>query len=745
MQLLSLAVFAVTFRSALSADVATQVAAGRREMTENAANPIRKVVTMLQSMQKKVTAEGAREKELYEKYVCYCKNNGQTLSQSIAAANTKVPAVQSEIEASVSQKAQLEEELKQHRADRTAAKEAREKAAAVRATEAAAFAAEKADFVSNLDALEKAIYAITKGMAGGFLQTGTARQLRKIATTTDFLSEPERRGLLAFLAGKQNTGYVPKSAEIVGILKQIQEDMEKGLAEATRTENDAIQGYEALVAAKGKEEAALTQSIEVKSMRAGELEVSIVQMRNDLTDTEKALIDDKKFAADLEKSCAEKAQDWETRSKARQEELLALAETIRVLNDDEALDLFKKTLPSAEAAAAAAASASLVQVQASAARERALASLREARRRWRQGASPDLDFVALAIKGRKVGFEQVIKMIDQLVADLKKEQVDDENKKEYCATALDKADDDRKSLQQGLADTETAISQAEDVVAVLKEEILALEASIVKLDKAVAEATEQRKNEHAQFTDLVASNAAAKDLLHYAINRLNKFYNINLYKAPPKRELTEDERIMVNMGGTLAPTNPPGGIAGTGIGVLAEVSSHVARGGTAGRKHVAAPPPPPETYGAYAKREETGGVVAMMQLLITDLEKDTAAARVVEADSQTDYETAMRDSASKRATDDHSLTTKRVAKATVETEIEEHSAWKANTQQELATMAKYFASLHAECDWLLQYFDMRREARSSEIDALSDAKAVLNGADYALMQKQIVRNLLARN
>merc|ERR1719510_728367 len=119
----------------------------------------------------------------------------------------------------------------------------------------------------------------------------------------------------------------------------------------------------------------------------------------------------------------------------------------------------------------------------------------------------------------------------------------------------------------------------------------------------------------------MASDSAAKDLLNFAKNRLHRFYNPKLYKAPAKRELSEEQRITLNMGGTLAPTAPPAGIAGTGIAVLAQVSAHVHL------QHKDAPSPPPETYGAYAaKTEETGGVIAMIDLLIKDLDKDTTEA-----------------------------------------------------------------------------------------------------------------------
>merc|ERR1712072_997170 len=102
----------------------------------------------------------------------------------------------------------------------------------------------------------------------------------------------------------------------------------------------------------------------------------------------------------------------------------------------------------------------------------------------------------------------------------------------------------------------------------------ALQDSIKALDKAVADATEQRKEENEDFTELMASDSAAKELLGFAKNRLNKFYNPKLYKPPPKRELTDEDRATLAAGGTLAPTAAPGGIAGTGVTVLSQVKNH---------------------------------------------------------------------------------------------------------------------------------------------------------------------------
>jgi len=671
---------------------------------------------MLQMMQNKAVAEGEEETELYEKYVCWCKNGASSLGKSIADATTKIGEVGSAIKEAESKKQQLEADIKQHRADRDAAKAAMAAATAIREKEAAAYAAENAQALADIDAVEKAIAAISKGMAGAFLQSGSAQVLRKLALASQNMLDADRQDIFSFLSGTQAEGYAPASGQIVGILKQMKDEMEADFAEAKAAEEEAIKIYQELMAAKKKEVAALQQSIEEKLQRVADLGVQIAEMKNDLGDTIEALAEDKTFLADLEKNCAQKQKEWDERVKTRALELAALADTIKILNDDDALELFKKTLPSA--------SASFMQVAVTSAsmKASALALIRRV-----QHASLDksrLDFIALAIQGKKGGFEKVIQMIDEMVVTLKKEQADDDQKKEYCAAELDTSDDKKKELEHALEDLDTAIAKTEEGIAQLASEIEALEDGIKALDKMVVEATEQRKQENEDYTELMAQDSAAKDVIHFAKNRLNKFYNPKLYKAPPKRELTEEERITVNMGGTLAPTPPPAGIAGTGIAAsLTQVHE--------------APPPAPETFGEYSKKsEENTGVMAMIDLLIKDLDKEMTEATAEEKDAQADYEQLMKESAEKRAEDAKSLTDKEAAKANMEAELQAHQDTKASTANELAATLEYIHSLHSECDWLVQYYDLRKESRDSEIDALGKAKAVLSGADYSLLQKK---------
>merc|ERR550514_1238838 len=319
-------------------------------------------------------------------------------------------------------------------------------------------------------------------------------------------------------------------------------------------------------------------------------------------------------------------------------------------------------------------------------------------------------------------------MIDDMVVLLGKEQQADNDKKEYCEAQIDVTEDTIKELEHAIKNLEKAIADATNGIATLTDEIAALVAGVEALDKSVAEATATRKEENEDYVELMASDSEAKELIGIAKNRMNKFYNPKLYKAAPKRVLSEDERITLNMGGTLAPTNPPAGISGTGVTVLAQVSAHhMSKRG--------APPPPPETFGAYAKKSgESGGVIAMMDTLLADLDKEMTEAKTEESLAQKEYEQMMKDSRSKRASDTLSIEEKTSASAGLQADLVKAKEDKKHTVSELMATGEYLSSLHGECDWLLKNFNLRKQARAGEIDSLKKAKAVLSGADYALLQ-----------
>lgn len=643
------------------------------ESTSLTANPIRRVVTLLQNMQKKVEEEGVKEKKLFEKFMCYCKNGLGDLKNTVDAAEAKVPKVTSALAEGEALKEQLEKDIGELKGGTGDAKATIAKATGIREKEAAAFAKDSADKKTNIAALKRAIAAIEAGMAGKFLQTSAENvaTLQQLVINMD-MSSTDRDMLTSFLS--QGTGYAPASGEILGMLKQMLETMQKELDEITTAEEKSVKDFEALIAAKEKELNANTGAMEAKIERAAEVGLEIVEMKEDLDDTQKALVEDKKFLAELEKDCGTKEEEWNKRCKTRAEELLAIGDTIKILNDDDALDLFKKTLPSA----------SLLQLQVTSAevKQQALAALKASK------GDSRIDFIALALrsKGQNV-FDKVIGMIDEMVALLGEEQMQDDEKKKYCEAELDKTEDEKKELERKVDDLLKAQEEGKDTLATLGEDIEALADGIKALDKQVAEATENRKEENTEYKEEMAANVGAKKLLELAKGRLAKFYS-------PKSAAAS----------------------------FVTVSLH----GTGG----AAPPPPPETWGAYKKQtQEAGGILGMLQTMIADVEKEITESKTEEKNAQEEYETLIADSGEKRRMDSKSLSDKESAKADLEKALQQMAKEEKTTKFEVMATAETLKDLHLECDWLLNNFEARKEARGGEMDALKKAKAVLSGAE----------------
>merc|ERR1719272_1361469 len=295
-----------------------------------------------------------------------------------------------------------------------------------------------------------------------------------------------------------------------------------------------------------------------------------------------------------------------------------------------------------------------------------------------------------------------------MVALIQQESADDANKKEYCSMQMDLTEDKVKDSSKKLEDLATEIEEKGEEMATLSDEIKELVKSLEKLDRSVMEATEQRKAEHEEFTELMAGNNAAKELLGFAKNRLNKFYSPKMYKAPPKRELTEDLQISSSFS-------------------LVQIQAHSQKD---------APAPPPDTWSGDVKKkgEEANGVVGMIDQLAADLEKENTEASADEKNAQKEYESGMDDAAHSRAADVKSMAVKEKAKADAEeTHQTDITSKKVETKEMMAT-EQYLGNLHSECDWLLQNFDLRVQARADESDNLKQAKAVLSGADFPLAQ-----------
>merc|ERR1719231_1985362 len=99
------------------------------------ANPIRKVVTMLQDMQKTVEAEGKKEEELFEKFMCYCSGGEAKLQAAIDQGKAQIESLTSKIERGTAEKGQLDQDLVAHKKDRVDAENTIKESTAMREKE----------------------------------------------------------------------------------------------------------------------------------------------------------------------------------------------------------------------------------------------------------------------------------------------------------------------------------------------------------------------------------------------------------------------------------------------------------------------------------------------------------------------------------------------------------------------------------------------------------------------------------
>jgi len=265
---------------------------------------------------------------------------------------------------------------------------------------------------------------------------------------------------------------------------------------------------------------------------------------------------------------------------------------------------------------------------------------------------------------------------------LKEEGTTDEQKKESCLLDIQKTEAHKKELETALQDLSSSLEQAADEISTIKAEIDATKADIAALDKSVAEATEQRKEEHAAFVASSASNNAAIDLLKMAVNRLNKFYNPSMYNAPKE----EPELVQA--------TDSQDGI------FFAQVSARQRDG-------------------------KSAGVLALLADISKDVELKMGEEKHDEEESQTDYETSMNEAAAKRAADSKVIVDAEVTKSESVAALEDLKAQQSEKGTLLKSVGERLGDLHKFCDMLIETFEERKKARESEIESDASAQMVL--------------------
>merc|ERR1740123_2639501 len=470
--------------------------------------------------------------------------------------------------------------------------------------------------------------------------------------------------------------YSSRSNQIYGIMTQMLEEFESQLSTAQKDEMKAAEDAAAVAKAKKEQIAVAKEKLDDMEGEHSANIKALSDAKEDLGLTREQRSKDVEFLRNLKVTCGDLDTQWERRSATRSAEITAVAETIAILTEDDNREALAKT--------------SLLQKSATSTalrRSNAAAALRKAARApefdaddllaaWhhRHGA-PTLGAVAgpraqlsvLATSVQLDSFTKVKAMMDEMVANLKKEQQEEVDFKAYCTKELDENEKAAYAKSQQIKDLEGQLEKLAALMAKLAKEIAQAQADVAETKVQIKKASEVREGENAEFQTTIADQRATQTILAKALMRLKDFYK----KGIGKKVLT-----------------------------LAQQT-------------------PPVQFNKY--NAGASPVMGLIEQIIEDSKKVESEATAAEYQAQSDYEKFINDSNAiiKGLNESISAKKKATAQATEET-AEANGDLEASTG-ELDSLKAYEADLHGECDFVLKNFDIRQKARLQEMEAIQAA------------------------
>mmetsp|Transcript_78250 Transcript_78250/g.162498 ORF Transcript_78250/g.162498 Transcript_78250/m.162498 type:complete len:732 (+) Transcript_78250:148-2343(+) len=477
------------------------------------------------------------------------------------------------------------------------------------------------------------------------------------------------RTVAAFVQQHHRQGYYPaytsQSGEIFGVLKQLEEEMSGDLSSAQKLETERKAAFAELREAKT---AQIREGEKLEEQKEDELATTdntLAESKEDLEEEEKVLAENQEFLKNLESTCSTAESDFDKRKEARLEEMKAVAETIQILQEDEARDAMSSTYATEASFFLQLSSASNKEQQQ---QRRAAALLRAA---GQKAGNPAL--LALASTAELDAFTKVKEAIDGMVATLKQQMEDEVKKNDWCKDELHSTEMTTAKTEDLKAELEAKSASLEATIKTLSTEIKDSHAMIAQNQLDLQRATEDRKKENLDFQKTIADQTMTIAVLKKALDRLATYYDLLQTKSGAKQT-------------------------------------------------------PPVAQKEYSPNKASTGVMEMIEKLIFEAGDLQKAAKSAEMQAQVGYETLIADTNGAVAALQKEIVSKTAAKADAEQELLSTQSSLGDTVRELEGLAKYNAELHQECDYLLKNFDLRQSKRGEEIEALQQAKQILSGA-----------------
>lgn len=466
-------------------------------------------------------------------------------------------------------------------------------------------------------------------------------------------------------AEEYQPAYNAQSGEIMGVMLKLKEEMEAGLAESQKQEAQRAADFADLRDAKVAQIESQEKMSEMKEDELANTVNTLAEAKEDLTKEEASLAADQKFMQNLGATCATADKDFEARKAARMAEIKAVSETISILHGDQARDAMSSTF-------------GFMQVATSVSRHEELRR-RDAAAALRQTAkkvgSPELSILATSVE--LDAFTRVKKAIDEMVAALRQQQADEVKKTDWCKEELHQNEMTTARNTDEKSGQEAAIAVLQSDLKSLKDGIADAAAQISKLQLELQRASEDRKRENMDFQKTIADQTTTIEVLHKALDKLAKFYD------------------------------------------MMQVQAH------AGRQT------PPVPQKEYEPSKGAGGVMEMIEKLANDAKELMAAAKHSENEAQAAYEQTVADTNGSVEALQKEIVSKTQAKGKARKDERSAQSDLDDTNKEIEGLAKYNGEMHAECDYVLKNFDVRQSARSQEVEALQQAKQILSGASMS--------------
>lgn len=633
---------------------------------ETETRPVTKVVNLLEGMQSNLEKEAKEDEDTHDKMQCWCKTNGDEKTKSIEEAQTKIKALEARMDELTATSSRLATEIAVAEEEVSNNEKALQSAQALREKQFTEFKSDFKDLTESATSVDKALDSIGTNKSS-FLQTSRGRmasamtQLKMVLLRHErLLNDAQRSEVEELLNPRSESEFLqqaPSSIDgVAGVLTGLKDSFEGQLSDLKKQESEDKKAHEGLVKAKTEELQADKKQLEAKKEQKAAADLEKSQSKQDMKDTTAALEADSAVSEEVKAKCAAMDTDYEKRGKLRREEQAAVCQTIQVLTADEARENFGKTF-----------SSSFLQVSSQDSRQTRAAAVLAA-----SGEKLDARLTTLAMSVKLDTFESVKKAIDEMKADLKKQQAAEVKKKDWCVAELQKTklETQEKSLteQQKVAELETVQSKTSQ----LKAEIQSLEDEVAEMNKQTQLAGQNREKENKEFQTVVTEQRQTQLLLQKAMTSLKKFY------------VKENEAAFI------------------------QAKSDDGE---------------PE-FKDY-KEQSSFGVLSMLQKLIADAKAMEAEATHAETSAQKDYEAFAKTTTAAIKTKLKEKTTKEKEKGAAESSLVEARQAKDALGTKLDELVTLKRHLHDQCDILMKRFDERQSARSDEMESLTQAKAML--------------------